>query len=237
MQGRTRRRISVAGPMDRRFCTCYGPVMDLLFAIFHLFRNRGRKPLSLLSLQRNPPSSTRRNRRKTEIYPVFAARTGGRRAGDRFRRTASTTRKSARARVGSFGAFMWVYSLLAILPAVAAFVMLHGLIAIVILLGAELNAEIEHQTARDSTVGSEKPLGRAGRGDGRHNRCGKELVDHLRSKKNPAEAGLRSAAITESNKARPRNSRVSYFRKRDRPRPVRRRRRKPARLPTGAYRD
>ena len=29
-------------------------------------------------------------------------------------------------------------------------------------LGGELNAEIEHQTARDSTVGSEKPLGRRG---------------------------------------------------------------------------
>jgi membrane protein len=34
--------------------------------------------------------------------------------------------------------------------------------AIVILLGAELNSEIEHQTARDSTVGAEKPLGRRG---------------------------------------------------------------------------
>ena len=34
--------------------------------------------------------------------------------------------------------------------------------AIVILLGGELNAEIEHQTARDSTVGSEKPLGLRG---------------------------------------------------------------------------
>jgi membrane protein len=34
--------------------------------------------------------------------------------------------------------------------------------AIVVLLGAELNAEIEHQTARDSTVGSEKPLGMRG---------------------------------------------------------------------------
>ena len=34
--------------------------------------------------------------------------------------------------------------------------------ATVILLGAELNAEIEHQTARDSTVGVEKPLGRRG---------------------------------------------------------------------------
>jgi membrane protein len=34
--------------------------------------------------------------------------------------------------------------------------------AIVILLGAQLNAEIEHQTARDSTVGPDKPLGRRG---------------------------------------------------------------------------
>jgi membrane protein len=32
----------------------------------------------------------------------------------------------------------------------------------VMLLGAELNAEIEHQTARDSTVGAEKPLGARG---------------------------------------------------------------------------
>lgn len=34
--------------------------------------------------------------------------------------------------------------------------------AIVVLLGAELNAEIEHQTARDSTIGAEKPLGTRG---------------------------------------------------------------------------
>jgi membrane protein len=34
--------------------------------------------------------------------------------------------------------------------------------AIVILLGGELNAEIEHQTARDTTVGAEKPLGARG---------------------------------------------------------------------------
>jgi membrane protein len=34
--------------------------------------------------------------------------------------------------------------------------------AIVILFGAELNAEIEHQTARDTTVGAEKPLGARG---------------------------------------------------------------------------
>jgi membrane protein len=34
--------------------------------------------------------------------------------------------------------------------------------AIVVLLGAELNAEIEHQTAMDSTVGRDKPLGTRG---------------------------------------------------------------------------
>jgi membrane protein len=34
--------------------------------------------------------------------------------------------------------------------------------AILVLLGAELNAEIEHQTARDTTVGKEKPLGARG---------------------------------------------------------------------------
>jgi membrane protein len=33
---------------------------------------------------------------------------------------------------------------------------------IMILLGGELNAEIEHQTARDTTVGTEKPLGARG---------------------------------------------------------------------------
>jgi len=30
---------------------------------------------------------------------------------------------------------------------------------IVILLGAELDAEMEHQTARDATTGTEKPMG------------------------------------------------------------------------------
>jgi membrane protein len=33
---------------------------------------------------------------------------------------------------------------------------------IMVLLGAELNAEIEHQTARDSTTGGERPLGARG---------------------------------------------------------------------------
>lgn len=34
--------------------------------------------------------------------------------------------------------------------------------AIVILLGAELDAEMEHQTARDTTTGAEKPIGARG---------------------------------------------------------------------------
>ena len=34
--------------------------------------------------------------------------------------------------------------------------------SIVILLGAELNSEVEHQTARDSTTGHERPLGQRG---------------------------------------------------------------------------
>jgi membrane protein len=32
----------------------------------------------------------------------------------------------------------------------------------VVLMGAELNAEIEHQTARDSTTGPPEPMGRRG---------------------------------------------------------------------------
>ena len=34
--------------------------------------------------------------------------------------------------------------------------------SIVILLGAELNSEVEHQTVRDSTTGHERPLGERG---------------------------------------------------------------------------
>ena len=43
------------------------------------------------------------------------------------------------------GAMMWIYISLWI-----------------VLVGAELNAEIEHQTATDTTVGPEKPLGTRG---------------------------------------------------------------------------
>ncbi len=48
------------------------------------------------------------------------------------------------------------------LGAVAAMMMWLWLSATVILFGAELNSEIEHQTAQDSTVGEEKPLGTRG---------------------------------------------------------------------------
>lgn len=36
--------------------------------------------------------------------------------------------------------------------------------AIVILLGAEIDAELEHQTARNTTTGAARPMGRRGAG-------------------------------------------------------------------------
>ncbi len=48
------------------------------------------------------------------------------------------------------------------LGAVIGFMTWVWLSAAVVLLGGELNAEMEHQTARDSTAGPEKPLGRRG---------------------------------------------------------------------------
>jgi membrane protein len=46
--------------------------------------------------------------------------------------------------------------------AVVGLMMWMWLSTIVVLVGGELNSEIEHQTARDSTVGIEKPLGARG---------------------------------------------------------------------------
>jgi membrane protein len=48
------------------------------------------------------------------------------------------------------------------LGAAIGFMMWLWISSIVILFGAELNSEIEHQTARDSTVGRDKPLGARG---------------------------------------------------------------------------
>jgi membrane protein len=50
--------------------------------------------------------------------------------------------------------------------------------SIVILLGAQLNSEIEHQTARDSTVHAEKTPRRPRRGYGRHGRQGAVAFQH-----------------------------------------------------------
>jgi membrane protein len=61
--------------------------------------------------------------------------------------------------IASFGAYNATYGSLG---AAVGMMMWMWISAIVILLGGELNAEIEHQTARDSTVGTDKPLGRRG---------------------------------------------------------------------------
>ena len=63
--------------------------------------------------------------------------------------------------IANFGAYNATYGSLG---AAVGMMMWMWISAIVILLGGELNAEIEHQTARDSTVGPEKPLGRRGAG-------------------------------------------------------------------------
>jgi len=48
------------------------------------------------------------------------------------------------------------------LGAVVGFMMWAWLSVTIILIGAEINAEIEHQTRRDSTTGPEKPMGERG---------------------------------------------------------------------------
>jgi membrane protein len=58
-----------------------------------------------------------------------------------------------------FGTFNETYGSLG---AVIGFMMWLWISAIVILLGAELDAEMEHQTARDTTVGASKPIGSRG---------------------------------------------------------------------------
>jgi Virulence factor BrkB len=59
----------------------------------------------------------------------------------------------------SFGSFNKTYGSLG---AVIGFMTWMWISIIVILVGAKLNAEAEHQTARESTVGQPKPLGRRG---------------------------------------------------------------------------
>lgn len=59
----------------------------------------------------------------------------------------------------SFGKFNETYGSLG---AAIGFMTWLWISAIVILLGAELDAEMEHQTARDTTTGAEKPMGARG---------------------------------------------------------------------------
>jgi membrane protein len=61
--------------------------------------------------------------------------------------------------IAHFGAYNATYGSLG---AAVGMMMWMWISAIVILLGGELNAEIEHQTAKDSTIGAEKPLGERG---------------------------------------------------------------------------
>jgi membrane protein len=61
--------------------------------------------------------------------------------------------------VARFGSYDATYGSLG---AVVAFLTWIWLSTVVFLIGAELNAEAEHQTARDSTVGGDKPMGRRG---------------------------------------------------------------------------
>jgi membrane protein len=58
--------------------------------------------------------------------------------------------------LGNFANYNATYGALG---AVVGLMMWMWLSTVVMLVGAELNSEIEHQTARDSTVGREKPLG------------------------------------------------------------------------------
>ncbi|HET8726925.1 MAG TPA: YihY/virulence factor BrkB family protein [Alphaproteobacteria bacterium] len=61
--------------------------------------------------------------------------------------------------VRNFGSYNETYGSLG---AVVILLMWFYLSAYILLMGAELNAEIEHQTMRDTTTGPEKPMGRRG---------------------------------------------------------------------------
>lgn len=61
--------------------------------------------------------------------------------------------------VSNFGSYNETYGSLA--GVVVALLWL-WLTAVIVLLGAEINAELEHQTAEDTTIGGEQPMGRRG---------------------------------------------------------------------------
>jgi membrane protein len=59
----------------------------------------------------------------------------------------------------NFGSYNKTYGSLG---AIVGFMVWIWLSTLVVLIGAQINAEMEHQTARDSTVGGEKRFGRRG---------------------------------------------------------------------------
>src|SRR5580700_3587595 len=61
--------------------------------------------------------------------------------------------------VASFGSYNKTYGSLG---AVVGFMTWIWISIIVVLLGAKLNAEMEHQTAHESTIGQPRPIGRRG---------------------------------------------------------------------------
>jgi len=68
----------------------------------------------------------------------------------------------------NFGNFNETYGSLGV---VIGFMTWLWISAMVILLGAEINAAMEHQTMRDTTTGSPKPVGTLGSANGRYHRC------------------------------------------------------------------
>jgi len=83
------------------------------------------------------------------------------------------------------------------LGAVIGFMMWTWISVVILLLGAELNAEIEHQTARDSTTGPEKPMGERGAtmadtiGESRHSPAAQ--ADAKREQREPMKMGEKKA--------------------------------------------
>ena len=90
--------------------------------------------------------------------------------------------------IAHFGAYNATYGSLG---AAVGMMMWMWISAIVILLGGELNAEIEHQTARDLTVGRGKTARAQGRGDGRHDR-GRAVVQPTSNTERATRSGWRA---------------------------------------------
>jgi membrane protein len=75
------------------------------------------------------------------------------------------------------------------LGAVIGFMMWTWISVVVVLLGAELNSEMEHQTARDSTAGPEAPMGARGA----------TMADTLGGSHNSADAKVRRKSAPSAN--------------------------------------